>query len=232
MTRGHHTLDNTDAGFSLLEMIIALAILSLVSLASYQSLAQLTGLSARAGAATERTVETVLTRAVFTDLVAGIVPGWRGESQAGFIGGPTGFTAQSGRVPGQSEGLTAFALRTTDAGLILATTDTTTRLSASPATLAYLGTDGLWRDSWPPDTPIPFGPATLIADTPAARDHLLGAAPLMPAAIRVDFATGFGSRSDRRSGRRSGREPGRGDVWFGSLDNDPDLPATSADIAQ
>ena len=219
MMRGHRTYTakgaaENDAGFSLLETLIALAILSLVSLASYQSLAQLTGLSARAGAATERTVDGVLARAVFTDLVTDITPNWREESQGAyqgdFRGNVSGFSARSGRVPAiGAEGLAPFVMRATEAGLVVEAAGTTTTLRAAPARLLYLGTDAQWRESWPPDAPLSFGPADAIAATPGARDHLLTRPPSLPAAVRADFADGV--------------------VWLAALRTAPDLPPRAGD---
>ena len=192
MSRGADTART--AGFTLLETLIALAVMSLVSLVAFQSLSQLGALSTRAGDAAERTVDRALDRAQFVSLLSGVTPAWPEDAANAFRGNARAARGLSVGVPlSETPGLAAFALSIDgDGALVLAGDDGPARTLATPAPaarIAYLGTDRLWRESWPPDAPIPFGPADAPEGT-VRPDHILALPPAVPEAIRIEFTDG------------------------------------------
>lgn len=88
-----HDLDET--GFSLLETLIALAIMSLASLALFQSSTSMLRTSDRAVEVGEDIIDRALTRHHIQILIAQLVPAWLGTDEQVFIGNGREFSGMS-----------------------------------------------------------------------------------------------------------------------------------------
>lgn len=175
------------AGFSLMEMIAALAIISAASLALFQSIAFWLRLSTAATGAAASAVSESIDLERFQRLVRGLSYAWPEQPDDIFTGGPAGF-----------RGLTRYPLHFADPGLervVLSVAEQDGAFSLAYAAdgvawtvaaagaggslrFSYLGIDGVWRQSWPPD-------ATPMAT--ADDDPALFRTPQLPVAIRLDY---------------------------------------------
>lgn len=181
------TVKTTDqAGFSLLETLVTLAILSISSVLIFQSLASQANLTARIEAAATNATSDAVKREGFTSVVQGLVPSWPEDDE-------TPFDA----TPEKVSGLTASPLLNESFGLIYFTFE----LSGNPSELAYiangrrvvletfseaaafsyLGPDDEWYPEWPPALKQPD--AGRFDDSPAYETWPL------PRAIRIRSAS-------------------------------------------
>ena len=181
------TQTDSQAGFSLLETLFALAIMSLASVALFQSTSSMLALSDRAVAAGERAVNSGLDRLAVNGVIDGLLPHWPHESESTFTG-----TAR------QLKGLTTGTLNTD-----ISRPETVTlsfasgesgddilfyRSAAAPqgwalmsglpqgARFEYMGIDHNWYAAWPPEV------------TPSRgyfNEEALQSTPALPAAIRA-----------------------------------------------
>jgi len=102
-------------GFTLLETLIALAILSIASLAMFQSIGTLLQVSDKAVSASERTVDKSLDRLALITLMSEIVPHWNDQADMAFTGTDVEMSGVSTINLGvDSSGLTPFTLRLVD----------------------------------------------------------------------------------------------------------------------
>jgi len=146
------------SGFSLLETLLALAIMSMTSLALFQSTASLLRFSERTVNAAFAAEDEAVTQKSFAKLIEGIVPDWPDRKEHQFRGTANGFV-----------GMTSSALHTLDIGLhdfslslqrnaqsstlIYNSQKTQWKLkeiASEDARFSYLGADNVWRSSWPP----------------------------------------------------------------------------------
>ena len=182
-------------GFSLVEMIAALAIVSIVSLALFQSTSQWLRLSARASDAAERSVADAIGLSRFQHVVRGLAIGWpeEGAAFAGDGGGFSGLTRSP--LDAAEPGLVAFAIRRARA----ATTGQSDVLYESGAAgwviaegdgaelaFHYLASDGRWRPTWPPSEAPRPGPN---------QDTQLLDIPPLPLAVRLVRSYPDGARA-------------------------------------
>ncbi len=200
-------------GFSLLELIASLAIVSLVSAALFQSMASWMRLSSRASGAAEASLAAIAGQQMFDRIVGGLIFAWPEETARRFVGAADGFsgittTPLHGLHP-QLASASIVVLRPNNAtrGRIVYRSDEiewTLREFDGAAAFSYLGADGAWRESWPPETnpdPGSFGDAAYF-DTPQ-----------LPAAIRLSFDDG-----------------GNSTVWIADIASDPRIPQRVQDF--
>ncbi|MGB3457571.1 MAG: prepilin-type N-terminal cleavage/methylation domain-containing protein [Litorimonas sp.] len=216
-----------DNGFTLLETLVALAILSVVSLVMFQSVITLTRVSERAGAVAAQSLDELVRRDVFTSVVAQLVPDWpdgREPGDGAFTGTARGFQGLTGHDPGAaasadgSRGLSRVGVGEDSGGLVL-------RVEGQPALILsgsrplpgaspvqaraeagrfrYLGTDGVWRADWPPESAVPFAPPGVLP----FDDHQLAQPQALPVAVAWVAPDGA--------------------VWFASPKGAGELPPTS-----
>lgn len=154
----------SEAGFSLLETLIALAILSFVSLTLFQSSATLLSVSDRAVKSGERTLDGALNRLAFARVIDGIVPHWPEHADTAFIGSKTKMSGISTENLNSETGtLTPFTLQITQTGdeasldnaSLIYTTDALSwpmdvKLPRN-AHFSFLARDQQWYDKWPLD---------------------------------------------------------------------------------
>jgi prepilin-type N-terminal cleavage/methylation domain-containing protein len=189
---------HTDYGFSLLEMLFALAIMSLASLALFQSTSAMLQLSGRAVAAGERTLNTGLDRQILNNLAEGLLPAWPEEAQGQFIGAGDNFRGQSTGAPQNGAARpVSFALTLepqTGGGLALTyqrQDDEKEGSGAEPWVLLsglpdgsrweYMGIDHEFHSLWPPKIRPARG---------YFNDDLLLTMPPLPEAIKLVGAQG------------------------------------------
>lgn len=193
-----------ESGFSLLETLVALAIMSIASLALFQSTSAMLSLSDRAVKTSERVLDAELSRRAVTGLLSALMPAWPEDQARQFSGSATTLQGLSTKgLSWQSEalgsGLAHFALSLKDSangGAVLEYTDLSQRSSGASAQaqgwileaslpagarFTYQGLDGQWYSQWPPANP----PATPYFD-----DALFIQTPALPEAIRLQASNG------------------------------------------
>lgn len=175
----------SDSGFSLMEMLVALAILSISAVLIFQSLLSQSALTARIENLSLNAGRDAIRRAGFTEVVRGIVPSWPEDKETGFIATDRQFSGLSSRaLATESQGLTSFRfdLSGSPSELVYSSNGRQVQLGAfsEDATFSYLGADGNWYDKWPPDKIPDFGP---FDDSAAYK------MPPLPRAVRIQSAT-------------------------------------------
>ncbi len=147
-------------GFSLMETLLALAIMSVASLALFQSTGTLLRMSERTINAAMQAQDTAVLQKSFNGLVGGLVPAWPKDVEDRFVGNSAGFSGLT-RTPFHTLGigLSKFTLavqheaRTT--ALVYRSQDTEWVLrdfASAQAEFSYLAADNVWYSSWPLDT--------------------------------------------------------------------------------
>lgn len=148
-------------GFTLLETMIALALMALTTLALFQSGSALLRVSDRAVNLARTSINENVTRQIYVDLVRGLVPAWEENSSQIFEGKPEGFHGLSSAIPtSMTTTLAPFSIdlrANTKTGQTLRLNVGTTGLDlvqfdSTDMQFSYLGADGVWRSSWPPET--------------------------------------------------------------------------------
>ena len=182
-----HHMDN-ERGFSLLEMLMALAIMSFASLILFQSVGTMLRLSEKAVAAADRTLEDIASRKSLSYLVDGIVAAWP-ESEAEIFKGTTdafsGLTAASPvLLKPKIESFNLYTNKKQSGGvnLIYTSNDQDVILYESPTTnvaFAYMGPDLKWHETWPPDE--------ISKSEFFETDREFLATPPLPISIKISF---------------------------------------------
>ncbi len=204
--------ENSQRGFTLLELIAALAIVALVSAALFQSTGQWLRLSTQASDAANESLSGVANQTMFSEVVSGIVQAWPEEIDRRFIGEPAGFsgltkTPLHGIAPNLSHASMSIVSNGSAAGVIYRSGDIEwilKTLDNASAGFSYLGADGVWRSAWPPSEtpePGPFNDAQFY-DTPNA-----------PLAIRLTIDG-----------------PGGSETWIADIAGNPQLPMRVQDL--
>jgi prepilin-type N-terminal cleavage/methylation domain-containing protein len=146
-------------GFTLLETLVALAILSVASLALFQSTANMLSLSDRAVSLAERTVDDAVARRVFRASVDNLTPSWPEYPEHVFQGDAHTISAISDAVPrANGEILAPFSwrLQINEPNRVSLVMDAKSEhwdvyeFRAQAAAFSYLGVDQNWYDIWPP----------------------------------------------------------------------------------
>lgn len=175
-------------GFSLMEVLIALAIASLASLALFQSMGMWVTIAGKASNAASGALTSNVKDFQFRTLVYGIVPGWDTDEDEQFSGTAVRFSAISAnQLHLETPQLLpiVISLVRQDDELLLTYEATSTgwtlqRFAGGRGAFHYLGADGAWYDRWPPEKtpePGPFLDSTFY-DTPQ-----------LPLAIRLSVST-------------------------------------------
>lgn len=179
-------------GFSLVEVLVAIAIFSVISVVLFQSTSQQFQLVDRLAASVDRSLERVGSSATLESVLAGAVPGWPEDEEGVFRGNDRRFSGTTG-APLQSEvpGLASFSLSIVSDGyvetLVYESGDTVWelgRFNGLNGAFEYLTLGGKWSNSWPPDEEIslpPFGDESWLQRPP------------LPRAVRFRFADRAGA---------------------------------------
>jgi len=155
-----HHLDN-ERGFSLLEMLMALAIMSFASLILFQSVGTMLRLSEKAVAAADRTLEDIASRKSLSYLVDGIVAAWPESEAEMFKGTADAFSGLTAASPvllkPKIESFNLYTNKKQSGGVNLIYTsggqDMTLYESPTTARVAftYMAHDLKWYETWPPE---------------------------------------------------------------------------------
>jgi prepilin-type N-terminal cleavage/methylation domain-containing protein len=193
------------AGFSLIEMIVTLALLSLISLILFQSAITQWSNMQRISLAFERAQNLPLREEIFRDVAGQLLPGWPEQQIGIFRGGPEGFSGITLRpFSALDHQLAPLDVRISNQGagqsLIMGGEDANDILASeiSNARFDYKAMDGSWHDRWPPETKPGNGFFT---------DQVYFETPQLPEVIRLRF-----SRSNTRH------------IWYVTPHNRNSLP--------
>lgn len=147
-----------ESGFSLLEVLVTLAIVSIVSMITFRSLGIQVDQASRVEESTLRAVSGVAEYRLLSSVIEQTVPSWPENESALFRGTRDsihGTTAA--RAFGANTGLQHYTIRlaeTRNRETSLEVTLGGQTLSASTvsanAAFVYYGQDGTWHESWPP----------------------------------------------------------------------------------
>jgi len=149
----------TQSGFSLMETLLALAIMSVASLALFQSTTTLLRLSDRTVNAALKSQDDAIIQVSFGRLIRGLVQAWPDDKNHIFTGEQRGFSGLT-QTPLQtmSPGLQGFALAVESSSeetqLIYRSESVEWVMQHFPyadARFSYLGADNIWRPQWPPE---------------------------------------------------------------------------------
>jgi len=178
-------VDRSERGFSLMEMLVALAILSISAVLIFQSLLAQSALTARIETLSLEAGRDAIRRAGFTEVVGGILPSWPEDEETPFIATDRQLSGVSSRaLAATPEGLTAFRfdLSGSPTELVYSSGGRQVQLGtfSEDATFSYLGADGNWYDKWPPEKTPDFGP---FDDSGSFRT------PPVPKAVRIQTET-------------------------------------------
>jgi len=183
--------ESKDYGFTLLEVLISLALVSLITIAIFQSFMSMSRLSDRAQAATSNIYNQYVNRILFGRVVEGIFPDRKLEGRQWFQGTELEFSGMSrgfilSDMP--NKGLVSFRVIAVDERLMLNTKEVQLILAEKNNVKGffYLGSDRVWHSNWPPERALPYGPIDKIK----TQDHELASPPVLPLAIRISFANG------------------------------------------
>lgn len=210
------------AGFSLLEVLIALVITSLASLALFQSMSAWFAISAKTTGAAERALSGVVNNQQFRAVVGGLLPGWPARPDEAFIGRANFFSGLStASLHKREQGLAVVSmelLKDRNANAITlsyAAANTGWVMETFPGATAgafsYLGADGNWYPVWPPAKNPEPGPFT---------DAELFETPLLPLAIKMEV-TGPAPAGGNTVTRN---------VLIAPVESDPVLPVRPGDF--
>ncbi len=145
------------AGFSLIEVLIGLAITSVISVLIFASLATQMTQADAVRRSTRAALDATLSARLVDAVISSTVPAWHDEDVAGFRGTRDVVSGHFvNRLFGASTGLEPYTVTLRREGeeslLEVVAGDETWRLTGLPLTaeFRYLGQSGIWRDSWPP----------------------------------------------------------------------------------
>ncbi len=187
---GQGDRNTAEKGFSLVELVAALAIVSLLSLTLFQSTRAWLDLSTRSANAAERAIGEIVMQSVFAEVVGGMINAWPEETDKLFVGvsqGFSGLTRRPAEGAGQGLVLATFDVRPYQDGqaLFYETSQSSWPLFTVPtgieAGFTYLGADGVWRSTWPPE---------INPDPDPLNDNTLYTTPQLPLAIRFSAQGG------------------------------------------
>lgn len=88
----HPRMSNTNRGFSLVEVLVALFVSSVLALALFQSTSQWLFITDRASQATNDAMSRLSTQRAFDQIVRGLIPAWPDDESGMFVGDEDGFS--------------------------------------------------------------------------------------------------------------------------------------------
>ncbi len=174
-----------ESGFSLLEVLVSLALISVTTLLISRTITDQFALSQRIEKTNHLTLEAWSHRQVFSETVGAVVPTWpESETDVSFKGTAKRFEGMTASPQlFQSNGLTSFRFSIENTDLVYVEGEARIVLATLPAeaSFSYLGSDHSWYDQWPAETPIDFG---------QFDDSSEYEAPELPVAIRLQCLSG------------------------------------------
>ena len=177
--------DHGEGGFSLLEVLVSLALISVTTLLIYRVVIDQFALSQRIERVNSLTLDTWSHRQVFADSIGAIVPEWSGsEPDNTFYGASDRFGGLTGQSQFEfADRLVPFSFTLQGNQLIYQEAGAWIVLEVLPeeATFSYLGDDHIWHPKWPPDE---------RTDAGAYDDSEFYEQPQLPVAIRLRCQTG------------------------------------------
>ena len=183
------------AGLTLTETLVALALASIVLLALFQSASMWLTLSGRSAAAAENALTGTLAARQFDRVVRGLTPSWPEDAVNQFRGGPQGFSGLTRRpLQALSPMLSPAAMEIVQDGVVsrLAYRSGSTNwmlesMEPGSGEFSYLGADGGWRRAWPPENAPESGPFNDARFLPP---------PALPLAVKLSYRDPQGRRRD------------------------------------
>jgi len=183
----------SQAGLSLIEVLIALAITALASLALFQSLTGWVTIGGKTAGAAERSLNRLIVDNQFRQAVGDLTFAWPEAESKIFTGTQSGFSGLTGRPlhrddPALQQVTIDFVKDRHGTALRYAAGETGWVLQEFPGGsgfFSYLGANGRWYDVWPPaetPEPGPFDDATYYET------------PQVPTAIRLTVTQTRGTR--------------------------------------
>lgn len=178
-----------EGGFSLLETLVALAIMSLTSLILFQSTTSMLSVSEKASDASVRIVDNAIARTTFKKIIGELTPGWPDRETTVFKGTVAGFSGLTATFPSAIEQeLTTMSMEFRSRGVN--NIDLVLKKLGEPeiildsfegdeGTFSYLGQDQLFYPVWPPERLRSQG-----FDT----DESFQEVPELPVAIRMTIS--------------------------------------------
>jgi len=149
-----------EGGFSLLETLIALAILSLTSLILFQSTSSMLSVSEKAANASEKLVESTIARETYKNIIGGLTPGWPDQENTVFRGDADGFSGLSTSFPSTIDHQVELISVTLNKAVeeqydLVIKTDKSPEIviekfNAGLAEFAFMGHDQVFYPIWPP----------------------------------------------------------------------------------
>ena len=147
----------TDDGFSLIEVLIGLAITSVISSLIFASLATQMTQADAVRRSTAESLDGAITSRLFSSVVSPTVPSWYEEESSSFKGTPEVVSGTFvNTLFGPSAGLDRYRINLRREGtmsfLEIMVGEDTWRVGKFPlsAEFRYMGQSGVWRQSWPP----------------------------------------------------------------------------------
>lgn len=177
--------EQSDLGFSLLETMIALAILSMTSLALFQSTSTLLRVSDKATEVGLERAEDFMARTSFYQVVAGLVQGWPHQENTMFRGDKSQFSGLSDQAILSNQALQSFEMSILpidnlgSTNLLLQTEQGQVLIKSfdvSDMEFRYLGIDQTWYEAWPPPK---------VPSTGFFNDIIFMSMPDLPSAIKI-----------------------------------------------
>lgn len=175
----------TEAGFSLMEIIVTLALLSLISTILFQSVVTQWSNMQRVSAAFDRAQSQPLRAALFRDVARELVPAWPNSPERVFNGDGAGFEGMTLRpLSAGNRKLTVIKVAlendSTPQRLVIDTGDGQQTLveGIENGQFDYFGMDGQWHEAWPPKANPGNG---------FFQDQAFFQTPALPEAIRLRF---------------------------------------------
>lgn len=192
---------NAVAGFTLLETLIALAILSIASLALMQSTISTLRSSERAIEIAELSVERNIQRQSFRQLLHGMVMDWSRDDEARFQGAELGMNALSSALTEDRDDKVrpiSILIRNDRGGASILVVENQSerpiaRFERANARFKYLGKDRALYDMWPPEN---------IPSSGIRSDDIASDMPEWPLAVILEMR----------------QEDGTTDLWIESLE--------------
>jgi len=169
-----NTSQELEEGFSLLETLIALAIMSLTSLVLMQSTSSMLSVSDKASRVSGDIVEQTIARKIYKQIVGGLIPSWSHNEEIKFVGTANEFSGLSAHIPSEAEytfGRITVSLQPKGdsvTGLTVISPNSQAyelaKFEAGEVSFEYMSEDQIFYPFWPPETkPVSGSPAQILS---------------------------------------------------------------------